>query len=71
MDNDKESKFKIDEYVKKWKYKNIFVKGYISNWSEELSLIRKLVTWCCGYILLVILMVKKLLERFSKNNGKN
>ena len=33
--NGKDLKFKIDYIVTISKYKNIFAKGYVSNWSEE------------------------------------
>ena len=33
--NNEEPKFKIDDIVKKSKYKNFFAKGYVSNWSED------------------------------------
>ena len=35
--NDKDSKFKVGVHVGISKYKNIFVKGYNSNWSEEVK----------------------------------
>ena len=39
--NDKDPKFKVGDHVKISKYKNIFAKGYTSNWSEELFVIKK------------------------------
>ena len=33
--NHKDSKFKVGDHVRISKYKNIFAKGYIPNWSEE------------------------------------
>ena len=39
--NNKDSKFKIGDHVRISKYKNIFVKGYTPNWSEEVSVIKK------------------------------
>ena len=39
--NDKDSEFKVDEHVRISKYKNIFAKGYIPNWSEEVFVIKK------------------------------
>ena len=40
--NNKEyPKFKVDDYVRILKYKNIFTKGYVSNWSEEVFVITK------------------------------
>ena len=46
--NDKEPKFKIGYHVRISKYKNIFVKGYTPNWSEEVfvvSKIKNIVPW--------------------------
>ena len=40
--NDKDSKFKIGEHVRISKYKNIFAKGYMPNWSEEILIIIKI-----------------------------
>ena len=39
--NKKYPKFKIGDYVRIPKYKNIFAKGYISNWSEEVFVIKE------------------------------
>ena len=39
--NNKESKFKTGDLVRISKYKNIFAKDYIPNWSEEVFLIKK------------------------------
>ena len=39
--NDKDPKFKISDVVRISKCKNIFAKGYIPNWSEEIFLIKK------------------------------
>ena len=33
--------FKIYAYIRISKYKNIFAKGYTSNWSEEVFIIKK------------------------------
>ena len=38
---DKNSKFKIDDYLRILKYKNIFLKSYTPNQSEEFFLIIK------------------------------
>ena len=40
--NDKVPKFKIGDYVRISKYKNIFVKGYMLNWSEEVFIISEI-----------------------------
>ena len=33
--NKKDPKFKIDDTVRISKYKNVFAKGYVTNWSEK------------------------------------
>ena len=39
--NNKDPKFKVGDHVRISKYKNIFAKGYIPNWSEEIFVIKK------------------------------
>ena len=46
--NDKDPKFKVCDYVKISKYKNIFAIGYMLNWSDEdfvVSKIKNTVPW--------------------------
>ena len=46
--NDKDPKFKIGDIVRISKYKNIFAKGYVPNWSEKVFVIKKVkntVSW--------------------------
>ena len=62
--NDKNAKSKIGDIVTIPKYKNIFTKNYIADWSEEVFVHIR------GHILLIIKMEKKLLERFTKTNCK-
>ena len=40
--NDKNPKFKVGDHVGISKYKNIFAKGYLPNWSEEMFIIKKI-----------------------------
>ena len=40
--NDKNPTFKVGDYVRISKYKNIFAKGYMPNWSEEIFVINKI-----------------------------
>ena len=40
--NYKDPKFKVGDHVRIAKYKNIFAKGYTPNWSEEMSVIKKI-----------------------------
>ena len=39
--NDEDPKFKIADIVRISKYKNVFAKGYVTNWSEEDFVIAK------------------------------
>ena len=39
--NNKDPKLRIDDIVRRSKYKNIFAKGYIPNWSKEIFAIKK------------------------------
>ena len=68
--NNKNPKFKIGDIIRISKYKNIFAKGYTPNWSEEMFVIKKVKKYCAVDMLLMILMEKKLLERFTKMNCK-
>ena len=40
--NKNEPKFKVGDYARISKYKNIFAKGYTSNWSEEVFVVSKI-----------------------------
>ena len=40
--NNKNPKFKVGDCVRIFKYKNIFAKEYMPNWSEEVFVIRKI-----------------------------
>ena len=40
--NDKNPKFKVGDHLRISKYKNIFAKGYMPNWSEEIFIIIKI-----------------------------
>ena len=39
--NNKDPKFKVGDRIRISKYKNIFAKGYMPNWSEEVLIIKK------------------------------
>ena len=39
--NDKDPKFKVGDHVSITKYKNVFVKGYTPNWSQEMFVIKE------------------------------
>ena len=40
--NKKNPKFKVNDHVRISKYKNIFAKGYVSNWSEEVFIVNEI-----------------------------
>ena len=40
--NDKNHKFRVGDHIRISKYKNIFGKGYMPNWSEEIFIIKKI-----------------------------
>ena len=52
--NNKDSKFKVGDRVRISKYKNIFAKGYMPNWSEEVFVIKKLKILFRGLMSLMI-----------------
>ena len=66
--NDKDPKFKVGDYVRISKNKNIFTKRYTPNWSEEVFLIKKVKNTVLWMTPLMTLKVKKLLEHFVKKN---
>ena len=39
--NEKDHKFKVGDHVRISKFKNVFAKGYIPNWSEKIFIIKK------------------------------
>ena len=40
--NKKGAKFKVNDYVRISKYKNIFAKGYVRNWSEQVFIVNEI-----------------------------
>ena len=68
--NAKDRKLKAGDHVRISKYKNIFTKGYMPNWSKEVFIISTITNTVHGHILLMISMVKKSLEHFMKKNCK-
>ena len=40
--NEKDPKFKVGDHVRISKFKNVFAKGYTTNWSEEIFIIKKI-----------------------------
>ena len=58
--NDKEFKFKVGDYLRIFKYKNIFAKRYTPNWSNDLN----------GEEIIGTFYEKELQRLISKNLGK-
>ena len=50
---------KVGGHVRISKYKTIFAKGFVPNWSEKVFVIKKLKILFHGHILLVILKTTK------------
>ena len=69
--NDEYPKFKIGGIVRISKFKCIFAKCYVPNWSEKFLLLQKLKALCRGHMLLVISVEKKFLENFTKRIEKS
>ena len=68
--NKKGPKFKVGDHVSISKYKNIFAKGYVLNWSEEVFVVNEIentVPWTYN---INDLNGEKLLEQFMKKNCK-
>ena len=40
--NKNDPKFKVNDHVRISKYKNIFAKGYVPNWSEEIFVVKEI-----------------------------
>ena len=40
--NEKDSKFKVGDHVRISKYKNIFAKEYVPNWSEGVFIVKRI-----------------------------
>ena len=70
--NYQDTKFKTNDIVRISKYKSIFMKGYVPNWSEEVFVIKKkLKILYRGHMLLVVLKAKKLLDILQKRIAKS
>ena len=65
--NDNDPKFKIGDIVRISKYKNIFAKGYIPNWSEEVFVITKVKNTVLWTYVISDLKNKEIVGTFYKN----
>ena len=68
--NDKDHKFKVGNHVRISKYKNIFAKGYTPNWSEEVSMIKKIKNTVPWTSIIHDLNGKEITGTFMKKNCK-
>ena len=68
--NDKDPKFKVGDYVRIFRYKNIFAKGYMPNWSEEVFIISKIKSTVPWTYVINDLNGEEIMEHFMKKNCK-
>ena len=68
--NKKDLEFKIGDIARLLRYKYIFAKGYSPNLSFYIFMNKNLRVLWPEFMLLMILMVKKLLDHFTKKNFK-
>ena len=68
--NDKDPKFKVGDYVRISKYKNIFAKVYMPNWSEEVFIISKIKNTVPWTYVINDLNGEEIIGRFMKRNCK-
>ena len=66
--NDKDTKFKVCNYVRISKYNNIFAKGYARNWSEKIPVICKIKNTVPWTYVINDLSGKEIIETFMKKN---
>ena len=67
--NKKDPKFKVNDHVKISKYKNIFAKGYVPNWSE-VFIVYKIKNTVPSTYTISDLNGEKVIEHFMKKNCK-
>ena len=68
--NDKDPKFKIGDIVRISKYKHIFAKGYVPNWSEEAFVIKKVKNTVPWTYAINDLKGKEIVGTFTKKHCK-
>ena len=65
--NNKDPRYKIGDIVRISKYKNIFAKGQVPNWSEEVSVIKKVKNTVLWTYINNDLNVEEIVGTFYKN----
>ena len=68
--NDKDPKCKAGDHVRNSNQKNIFAKGYILNWSEEVCMIKKVKSTVPQTYVIKDLNVEEVVETFYEKNCK-
>ena len=68
--NDKDPIFKVGDHVRISKYKNAFAKRYTSNWSEEVSVIKKVKNAVPSTYVINDLIGDEIIGTFMKRNYK-
>ena len=69
--NKEDPKFKVGGYLRISKYKSIFVKGYVPNWSEEVFVIAKFrnaAPW--KYVITILIVAAFYEKKLKKTNQK-
>ena len=69
--NDEDLKFKIGDIVRISKCKNIFAKGYVPNWSEEVFVIKKVKNTVLWRYVISDLKGKEIVGTFYKKEFQN
>ena len=66
--NNKRPKFKDVDIVRISKYKDLFVKGYVPNWSEDVFVIKNVKNTVPWTYIISALKAKNLLKRFTRKS---
>ena len=69
--NDKDPKFQDSDHVRISKYKNIFAKGYIPNWSEGVFVNKKVKNTVSWIYVINHLNGEKIIGTFYEKTGQN
>ena len=69
--NKKDPKFKVGDHVRISKYKNIFAKGYTSNWSEEIFVVKNIKNTVPWTYVISDLNGEKIVGSFYERVAKN
>ena len=64
---DKDLKFQVGDHVRISKYKNNFAKGYTTNWSEEVFVIKEIKNTVPRTYVITDLNGEEIIETFYKN----